>query len=102
MTVPGSSQQAVLDHLLEHKSGATLDELVTAVGLSRTAVNQHLIALEKEGNVRKAAPRRTRGRQASVTGARSPLSPARNTQIHRLTRTSRSSPEPRPRTGAAT
>jgi DeoR family transcriptional regulator, suf operon transcriptional repressor len=66
MTVPGSSQQAVLDHLLEHKSGATLDELVTAVGLSRTAVNQHLIALEKEGNVRKAAPRRTRGRPQHV------------------------------------
>ena len=66
MTVPGSSQQAVLDHLLEHKSGATLDELVTAVGLSRTAVNQHLIALEKEGNVCKATPRRTRGRPQHV------------------------------------
>ena len=66
MNVPGSSQQAVLDHLLEHKSGATLEELVTAVGLSRTAVNQHLIALENDGNVRKTAPRRTRGRPQHV------------------------------------
>jgi DeoR family suf operon transcriptional repressor len=66
MTVPGSSQQAVLDHLLEHKSGATLEELVSAVGLSRTAVNQHLIALEKDGNLRKAPSRRTRGRPQNV------------------------------------
>ena len=66
MSVPGSSQQAVLDHLLEHKAGATLEELVSAVGLSRTAVNQHLIALEKDGNVRKGAARRTRGRPQHV------------------------------------
>jgi DeoR family transcriptional regulator, suf operon transcriptional repressor len=66
MSVPGSSQQAVLDQLLEHKSGATLDELVTAVGLSRTAVNQHLMALEKDGNVSKGTPRRTRGRPQHV------------------------------------
>src|SRR5579862_6399591 len=62
MTVPGSSQQEVLRQLLERKSGATLDELVTAVGLSRTAVNQHLIALERDGYVRKGNPRKTGGR----------------------------------------
>ena len=66
MAIPGDSQQAVLNHLLEHRSGATLDELVSAVGLSRTAVNQHLIALEGAGHVRKAAPRKTGGRPQHV------------------------------------
>jgi DeoR family transcriptional regulator, suf operon transcriptional repressor len=62
MANPGNSQQAVLNQLLEHKSGATLDELVSSVRLSRTAVNQHLIALERDGLVRKAASRKTGGR----------------------------------------
>jgi DeoR family suf operon transcriptional repressor len=66
MTSPGNSQQAVLNELLEHKSGVTLDELVGSVGLSRTAVNQHLIALEREGYVQKAAPRKTGGRPLHV------------------------------------
>ena len=62
----GNSQQEVLNQLMERKAGATLDELVAAVGLSRTAVNQHLIALEREGHVRKAVPRRTGGRPQNV------------------------------------
>jgi DeoR family suf operon transcriptional repressor len=66
MATPGNSQQAVLNHLLEQKGGATLDELVTAVGLGRTAVNQHLIALERDGHVQKAAPRKTGGRPQHV------------------------------------
>lgn len=64
--IAGTSQQAILDQLMEHKSGVTLDELVAAVGLSRTAVNQHLMALEREGSVRRAAPRRTGGRPLHV------------------------------------
>ena len=66
MAVTGTSQQEVLSGLLERKSGATLDELVSAVGLSRTAVNQHLIALERDGYVRKAAPRKTGGRPQHI------------------------------------
>jgi DeoR family transcriptional regulator, suf operon transcriptional repressor len=66
MAIPGNSQQAVLDHLLENKSGATLEELVGAVGLSRTAVNQHLVALEREGQVRKGSTRKTGGRPQNV------------------------------------
>jgi DeoR family suf operon transcriptional repressor len=66
MATPGNSQQAVLNHLLDQKAGATLDELVTAVGLGRTAVNQHLIALERDGHVQKAAPRKTGGRPQHV------------------------------------
>jgi DeoR family transcriptional regulator, suf operon transcriptional repressor len=66
MAAAGHSQQEVLSELLERKSGATLDELVTAVGLSRTAVNQHLVALEREGYVRKGAPRKTGGRPQHI------------------------------------
>lgn len=65
-TTAVSSQQEVLNQLLEHKSGATLDELTKAVGLSRTAVNQHLVALEKQGHIRKGTPRRTAGRPQHV------------------------------------
>ena len=66
MTTTGNSQQAVLNQLLERKAGATLDELVSAVGLSRTAVNQHLVALEKAGHVQKTTPRKSGGRPQNV------------------------------------
>ena len=66
MVVAGSSQQSVLNQLMERKSGATLDELVAVLGLSRTAVNQHLMALERDGYVQKAAPRKTSGRPLNV------------------------------------
>jgi DeoR family suf operon transcriptional repressor len=66
MPNPSSSQQAVLSNLLERKSGATLDELVALVGLSRTAINQQLIALEGQGLVQKAAARKSGGRPQNV------------------------------------
>jgi DeoR family suf operon transcriptional repressor len=66
MATTGNSQQAVLNHLLERRAGATVDELVAAVGLSRTAINQHLIALESEGCIQKAAPRKSGGRPQHV------------------------------------
>ena len=66
MVSTGSSQQEVLNQLMERKSGVTLDELVASVGLSRTAVNQHLMVLEREGYVRKAAQRKTGGRPQNV------------------------------------
>lgn len=62
----GNSQQEVLNQLLERKSGATLDELAQAVGLSRTAVNQHLASLEQDGHISKTTPRKTGGRPQHV------------------------------------
>jgi DeoR family transcriptional regulator, suf operon transcriptional repressor len=61
-----SSQQEILNQLLEHRSGATLEELTKAVGLSRTAVNQQLFSLEKDGFVCKSTPRKTAGRPRHV------------------------------------
>jgi DeoR family transcriptional regulator, suf operon transcriptional repressor len=66
MASAGSSQQDVLNHLLENKAGATLEELVKGIGLSRTAINQHLISLERDGLVQKSVPRKTGGRPQHV------------------------------------
>lgn len=66
MKMAGESRQQVLAQLLEHKSGATVDEVIDSVGLSRTAVNQHLMVLEREGYVRKAASRKTGGRPGRI------------------------------------
>ena len=66
MASSGTSQQQVLNLLIDRKAGATVDELVNEVGLSRTAVNQHLISLEKDGYVRKGVSRKTRGRPQHV------------------------------------
>ena len=66
METTRNSQQQVLRQLLERRLGATVDELGTAVGLSRTAVNQHLAALERDGFVGRGAPRKTAGRPQQV------------------------------------
>jgi predicted ArsR family transcriptional regulator len=65
-TTTVNSQREVLNQLLERKSGATLDELTKAIGLSRTAVNQHLVSLERDGYVQKTTPRKTGGRPQHV------------------------------------
>jgi predicted ArsR family transcriptional regulator len=62
MVLGGDSRKQVLAHLLDRKSGSSVDEMISAVGLSRTAVNQHLIVLEREGYVCKAQSRKTGGR----------------------------------------
>jgi predicted ArsR family transcriptional regulator len=66
MPINGESQQQVMAVLLERKAGATVDELVAAIGLSRTAINQHLMALEREHFVRRASPRKTGGRPGRI------------------------------------
>ena len=62
----GNSQQDILNQLLERKSGATVEELTQTIGLSRTAINQQLVALEKDGFIRKSTPLKTGGRPRHV------------------------------------
>lgn len=62
----GESQQQVLTTLLLHKSGMSVDELADQVGISRNAINQHLMALEQQGYVRKMAARKTAGRPCRI------------------------------------
>jgi predicted ArsR family transcriptional regulator len=66
MTTMGTSQQQLLTQLLERKLGATVDELMASIGLSRTAINQHLTALERDGFIEKTAPRSSGGRPQRV------------------------------------
>lgn len=61
-----NGSQQVLRQLLERGLGATLDELVVSVGLSRTAVNQHLTTLERDGFVCRSSPDKTAGRPQQV------------------------------------
>ena len=49
----GERQQLLLTQLLEKKAGLTADELAKHLEISRTAVHQHLAALERDGYVEK-------------------------------------------------
>jgi predicted ArsR family transcriptional regulator len=66
MVLGGDSRRQVLAHLLERKSGSTVDDMIASVGLSRTAVNQHLMVLEREGFIRKSELRKTGGRPGQL------------------------------------
>lgn len=62
----GDSQQQVMKQLLDHKTGMTVDELVEAIGLSRSAINQHLLVLERAGHIEQITARKTKGRPGRV------------------------------------
>ena len=63
---PASSRQEILNQLLQSRAGLTLGELVDILGLSRTAINQQLAALEGEGLVIRGQSRKTGGRPQNV------------------------------------
>lgn len=58
----GKSRKALLRYLLRHKGGAAIDELAQAVGVTRTAVRQHLASLLREGLVAAGGTRASGGR----------------------------------------
>lgn len=58
----GGRQRQLLTLLLETKSGLTADELATRLDVTRSAVHQHLNALEHRGHVEKHALASTGGR----------------------------------------
>lgn len=43
------NQRKILDHLMDRKDGATLDELASYLRLTKTAVKEHLIKIERLG-----------------------------------------------------
>lgn len=47
----GATQSALLRLLLRNKSGLTVDQIAESLGVTRTAVNQHLAVLERDGYV---------------------------------------------------
>lgn len=58
----GERRKQLLRHLLRNKSGATVDELSRAIGVTRTAVRQHLSSLMRDALVAPGAARPSGGR----------------------------------------
>ena len=54
-------QHQVLALLQESQSGLTIDSLVTHLEISRTAVNQHMVSLERDGLIKKFAQQKSTG-----------------------------------------
>jgi len=55
----GRTQRDLLHALLHRPAGMSIDELAQALAITRTAVRQHLAALERDGLVRRGATRPT-------------------------------------------
>ncbi len=62
LAILGNRQQALLKLLLKNKSGLTVVELSTQLKITRNAIRQHLVALEKEGLVAHGDSRPSGGR----------------------------------------
>ncbi len=58
----GSRQQQILQLLLENKAGLSIDEIATALNISRNAVQQHFAVLEREGYIQTGVLNKTAGR----------------------------------------
>jgi predicted ArsR family transcriptional regulator len=58
----GERRKQLMRHLLRHKTGCSIDEIALAIGVTRTAVRQHLAALSQEGLVAPGGQRATGGR----------------------------------------
>lgn len=56
------NQRRILDYLLEHQEGATLDELAAHLGVTKTAAREHLIKVEDLGYLTYRDTRRGVGR----------------------------------------
>lgn len=55
-------QQQILKLLLEHKAGLSIDEIATALAISRNAVQQHFSVLERDGYIQAGVLNKTAGR----------------------------------------
>lgn len=55
-------QRQILKLLLENKAGLSIDEIATALDISRNAVQQHFAVLEKDGYIQMAGINKTAGR----------------------------------------
>jgi predicted ArsR family transcriptional regulator len=58
----GSRQRQILELLLEHKEGLSIDEIAKSLNISRNAVQQHISVLELEGYLQMGELNKTAGR----------------------------------------
>ena len=62
----GATQKQIVMLLLENKDGITIDKFVDHFGISRTAVNQHLTSLERDGFVKVGRLQKSGGRPRKI------------------------------------
>lgn len=62
----GDTQQRLLSLLLESKAGLTIEELSGQLAVSRSAVKQQLLGLERNGYVARSSSRKTGGRPGQL------------------------------------
>jgi len=62
----GERRRQLLRHLLRNRTGATVKELMQALGVTRTAVRQHVAALVRQGLVAPAAVLPSGGRPKTL------------------------------------
>ncbi|HEY5138751.1 MAG TPA: helix-turn-helix domain-containing protein, partial [Methylococcales bacterium] len=55
-------QHQILEHLLENRTGLSIDALAKELDISRAAVQQHIVGLEGDGYIKKTALNKTAGR----------------------------------------
>ncbi|MGZ8191542.1 MAG: helix-turn-helix transcriptional regulator [Methylococcaceae bacterium] len=61
-------QHHILEQLLQNRNGLSVDELATALDISRTAIQQHFVVLEKDGYIKKNTLNKTAGRPVAIYG----------------------------------
>lgn len=61
-----SRQHQILGLLLENKNGLSIDHLAKRLDISRAAVQQHFVVLERDGFIRKKQLNKTGGRPVSL------------------------------------
>lgn len=61
-----SRQYQILELLLENKAGLSIDELARRLDISRAAVQQHFVVLERDGLIKKKQLNKTGGRPVSL------------------------------------
>jgi DeoR family transcriptional regulator, suf operon transcriptional repressor len=59
-------RQAILRALLENRDGLTADEIAARLSVTRSAVHQHIVGLERDGLVTRKALARRKGRPSHV------------------------------------
>ena len=62
----GATQGELLRLLLRNKAGMTVEQIADGLSVTRTAVNQHIAALERDGYVRRSHQEQTGGRPSRL------------------------------------
>jgi DeoR family transcriptional regulator, suf operon transcriptional repressor len=65
-TLTSGGRQAILRALLENRDGLTADEIAARLSVTRSAVHQHIVGLERDGLVTRKALARRKGRPSHV------------------------------------